>query len=106
MTAEFIGKLLEILLRVALGLGIIFAVMYVLRKTEAKKAKPETTLEARISAKRADGTPPLHYVAFDLENGAHTELRVPPEIYALLAAGDTGRLTFKGEEFVRFERTL
>ena len=36
MDAEFTGKLIEVLLRVALGIGAIFAIMYCVRKSRQR----------------------------------------------------------------------
>ncbi len=103
MNAEFTGRLIEILLRVALGIGAIFAIMYCVRKADEKKLKPEQTLEARIASKRISPDN-IHFVIFDMEDGATVEMRVSEEIYSLIAEGDVGRVTFREREFVRFVR--
>ena len=105
MDAEFTGRLIEILLRVALGVGAIFAIMYCVRRSDEKKLKPEQTLEARVAAKRIDADN-IRFVIFDMEDGATVEMRVSEEIYALIAEGDVGRVTFREREFVRFERLV
>ena len=103
MNAEFTGRLIEVLLRVALGIGAIFAIMYCVRKSDQKKLKPEQTLEARVAAKRISPDN-IHFVIFDMEDGETVEMRVSEEIYALIAQGDIGRVTFREREFVRFVR--
>lgn len=105
MNGASTGEIFNILLRVALGIAIIYGIMRFVRKTEEKKQKPEMTQEAKVAAKRVDtSASPLYYVIFDLENGERLELRVSEEIYALVAKEDMGRLTYRGQEFVRFER--
>ena len=104
MDAAFAGKLFEVLLRVALGVGAVFAIMYCVRKSEEKKLKPEQTLEARVASKRVSPDN-IRFVVFDMEDGATVEMRVTEEIYNLIAEGDVGRVTFREREFVRFERT-
>ena len=103
MDAEFTGKVIEVLLRVALGIGAIFAIMYCVRKSEEKKLKPEQTLDARVASKRVSPDN-IRFVIFDMEDGATVEMRVSEEIYNLIAQGDVGRVTFREREFVRFER--
>ena len=99
------GELFNVLLRVALGIAIVYGIMRFVRKTEEKKQKPEVTLEAKVAAKRIDtSASPLYYAVFDLEDGQRLELRVSEEIYGLLGREDLGRLTYRGQEFVRFER--
>ena len=105
MDAAFTGKVIEILLRVALGVCAIFAIMYCVRRSDEKKLKPEQTLEARVAAKRID-VDNIRFVIFDMEDGATVEMRVSEEIYALIAEGDVGRVTFREREFVRFERLV
>jgi len=104
MDAAFAGKVFEVLLRVALGVGAVFAIMYCVRKSEEKKLKPEQTLEARVASKRVSPDN-IRFVVFDMEDGATVEMRVTEEIYNLIAEGDVGRVTFREREFVRFERT-
>ena len=99
------GELANVLLRVALGIAIVYGIMHFVRKTEEKKQKPEFTLEAKVAAKRVDtSASPLYYVIFDLEDGQRLELRVSEEVYNLVAREDMGRLTWRGQEFVKFER--
>lgn len=96
---------LAILLRVAIGIALVYGIMRFVRRSEEKKQKPEETLAAKVAAKRVDtSAAPLYYALFALENGESLELRVPEEIYGLLAREDVGRLTFRGQEFVKFER--
>ena len=94
-----------ILLRVALGIALVCAIMHFVRRAEDKKQQPERTLEAKVAAKRVDtSAAPLWYLVFDLETGERLELMVSEEVYNLLAREDIGRLTFRGREFVRFTR--
>ena len=94
-----------LLLRVAVGIALVWGIMRFVRRTEEKKQKPLTVLEARVAHKRVDtSAAPLWYALFDLEDGRQTELRLPEETYDLLAVGDVGKLSFRGDEFVRFQR--
>ena len=105
MNAVSTADLAGVLLRVALGIALVYGIMHFVRRAEDKKRQPEQTLEARVAAKRLDtSAAPLWYLIFDLENGVRLELMVTEEIYNLLAKDDIGRLTFRGREFVRFER--
>ena len=99
------NEALNVLLRVALGIALVYGIMYFVRRTEEKTQQPEVTLEAIAVARRVDThAAPLYYVVFDLEDGDRRELLVSEEVYGLIAEGDEGRLTFRGKQFVRFER--
>ena len=105
MNGASAAEIFNVLLRVALGIAIVYGIMHLVRRVEEKKESPELSLDARVAHKRADGAPPVFYATFDCEDGARVELRVPAETYDLLGERDTGRLTFRGQEFVRFART-
>lgn len=78
---------------------------------------PVLTVAARVAAKRMSvsirhhaGDHGMHhsstyyYAAFEVESGDRFELHLPGNEYGLLAEGDTGKLTFQGTRFIKFER--
>ncbi len=45
-----------------------------------------------------------YYVTFQVESGDRMELQVPGQEYGMLIEGDSGRLSFQGTRFLKFER--
>ena len=45
-----------------------------------------------------------HYAEFQPEKGKKLKLQLPKEIYDAIEEGDRGKLTYKGDYFVSFER--
>ena len=45
-----------------------------------------------------------YYVTFEVESGDRMELGVSGSEYGMLAAGDSGKLTFQGTRYLSFER--
>lgn len=65
----------------------------------------ELTVKARVAEKReARGGMGDCHVTFELAEGETRQLRLTGAQASLLAAGDTGRLTYRGKEFVSFDK--
>lgn len=47
-----------------------------------------------------------YYITFENEAGQRFELRVGPNDYGLIVEGDEGLVTYQGEWFKKFERTI
>ena len=96
---------------VTVGFGIVFSKM--ISTGRSNKAAPRLRVRAKVLAKRtriAGARNSGHvrnvcYATFEVEGGDRVELLIPWERYGLLIEGDRGYLTFKGTNFVSFERT-
>ena len=80
------------------------------KQQEANRNAPEETVTARVIGKRTyvSGMRYTHtnyFVSFELGGGARMELMVPGNEYRFLAEGDSGRLTYKGTQFISFTRS-
>lgn len=79
------------------------------RKARANRNAPELTVEATVVAKRihvwGDHSHTDYFVTFQVDSGDRMELEIPDTQYGYLVENDRGRLTFRGTEFLRFERT-
>ena len=92
--------LLIVLLAVAAAVAVV-----VIRARMNGARHLELTVRARVAEKReARGGMGDCHVTFELAEGEMRELRLTGAQASLLAAGDTGRLTFQGRRFVSFER--
>ncbi|GHV43632.1 hypothetical protein FACS189490_13830 [Clostridia bacterium] len=61
----------------------------------------------RQSARQNDGSGFVHYgyfATFEVESGDRIEFSVPENVYAVLAEGDVGKITFQGSKFFSFDR--
>lgn len=71
---------------------------------------PTLTVDARAISKRVNvrgkHSYTSYYITFEFESGDRLELHVPAESYGYIIEGDRGRLTFKGNEFVSFDRAI
>ena len=74
---------------------------------------PVLTVRATIVAKRAAyhhnaGEPAMghttYFATFQVESGDRMELRIPYGQFGYLVEQDSGRLTFQGTRFLKFER--
>ena len=115
--------------------SLIFAAVFLLflitvikniREWNRNNHAPRLTVDAVITAKRADvthhrtanagditgahgymhHTSTTYYTTFQVESGDRMELAVSGSEYGMLAEGDTGRLTFQGTRFLGFERNI
>ena len=78
----------------------------VTQQIEADNRAPQLQVNARVLSRRQSisNSYTVHYVTFELEDGVRMELHLSGHEYGLLMEGDTGRLTYQGTRFVRFER--
>ena len=110
--------LVFLILLLAVGVLVIGGLLYnTLNRRHRHKTQPqplpELTPAAAVVAKRelhssSLQTPALsqYYVTFQFPSRDRMEFLVPARDYGLLAEGDVGRLTFRGEQYIRFEREL
>lgn len=105
------------LLIFAVVIGLFFYILFQAAARQKKnRAAPELVTAAAVVAKREQYRGSLnhdshrvftrYYATFQVSSGDRMELEVPSEEYGLLAEGDVGRLTFRGDQFLRFEREL
>lgn len=80
-----------------------------IRKDRNNRNAPELTVEATLVAKRihvwGDHSHTDYYATFQVASGDRMELEIPDNQYGYLVENDHGRLTFRGTEFLKFERT-
>lgn len=80
-----------------------------IRKDRNNRHSPELTVEATVVAKRihvwGDHSHTDYYVTFQVASGDRMELEIPDTQYGYLVENDRGTLTFRGTEFLKFERT-
>lgn len=94
--------------------GIVYAVVKNLsRKTISSQSAPELTTAAAVVTKREQhGSSIYHpassqyFVTFQFPSKDRMEFQVSSENFGMLVEGDVGRLTFRGTQYIRFEREL
>ena len=83
---------------------------------------PLLTVDAKIVTKRTlishnyfnsndnnihnTSTSTYYYITFQVESGDRIEFHVNASEYGMLAEGDTGKLTFQGTRYKKFERII
>lgn len=94
---------------------------FIISAKEKKKndSAPVLTTEAKVVAKRAEvsvyrhrhqntmsytDTDTTYFVTFQVPSGDRMELETQGYEYGLLLENDTGKLTFQGNRFIKFER--
>ena len=114
------------LMFIAVFLLFLITVIKGIREWNRNNHAPRLTVDAVVTAKRADvthhrtanagditgahgymhHTSTAYYTTFQVESGDRMELAVSGSEYGMLAEGDTGKLTFQGTRFLGFERII
>lgn len=110
---------------VVIGFIVVFGIIIVsavqgIGQWKKNNDSPVLTVDATIIAKRTNvsrsthntGTDSMHhtststtyYVTFEVQSGDRLEFMVQSTEYGMLAEHDTGKLTFQGTRFLKFER--
>lgn len=109
-----------ILFFIIFGGAILFAIYSIFNSVSSSIAEkryndsqPVLTKEVKVSGKRSEvsggrGKHPVstsYYATFEFaEDKKRLELEVEDEDYGLMAEGDSGKLTFQGRRYLKFER--
>jgi hypothetical protein len=97
---------------VIIGLGFVFMIFTFIKNNTRNTGKPKVAAPATIVAKRqelstqSDSHYTWHYVTFEFETRDRIELSVDSLEYGLMVENDKGMLTFQGDKFIGFERTI
>ncbi len=71
-------------------------------------SSPTLTVAVKVLDKRmrvrGDRSRSTYFVTFEVESGDRMELQVADNYYGTIVEGDTGKLTFQGTRFLKFER--
>ncbi len=116
MTLEF-QTLFPIAGIIVISMALI-SIIWGVSNWKRNNRSPELSVAATLVAKRVDTVQQHHQAGygshlitarqctatFQVESGDRLELQVPDYEYNFLTEGDTGKLTFKGSWFVKFER--
>ena len=97
-------------LLVAVGFGMIFS--QIISTGKANKKAPRLQVRAKVLAKRtrisgsrdSGHVRNICYATFEVDGGDRLEFHIPWTEYGLLIEGDQGILTFRGTEFISFQR--
>lgn len=92
--------------------GILFIIVKGVSQWNHNNAQPILSVKAVVKTKRTrvsggheTSSSTHYYVTFEVESGDdHMEFHVPGQEYGVLAEGDTGKLTFQGARYHKFER--
>ena len=98
------------------GAVFVFVLVYIVKQNAKNDNAPRLTVGAKVVDKRTvshrhhhndhlSHRHYYHYVAFELQDGQRTELRVSLGEFDSLAVADTGLLTLQGTRFITFEKT-
>ncbi len=92
------------------GVVILFYKGFVwLSKADSKTSAPAIRVSARVAAKREEvyglggDVHTNYYVTFVLNDGRRAEFNLTGRAYGLLLEGDCGMLTFRGNQYIRFD---
>lgn len=99
---------------------ILFAFFKGIKEWSSNNQQPVLSVVAKIVVKRNHTSRSMHnnnghhhhhtstsyYITFEVESGDRMEFHVSAKEYGLLAEGDTGKLTFQGTRYHKFERTI
>lgn len=103
-----LGKVMAVLFVIAFVTVIVYIIRTGVKHSKAVKNAPQLTVPARVATKRTDvwgdHAHTSYYATFEFESGDRTEFSLTGEQFGMLAEGDSGRLTFKGPQFLSFER--
>ena len=103
-----VGKVLAVLFLIFFVSIIVYMIRTGIKRSRAVENSPQLTVPARVATKRTDvwgdHAHTSYYATFEFESGDRTELSLTGEQFGMLAEGDSGRLTFKGPQFLSFER--
>lgn len=96
----------------------LFTIFFNLKQWRKNNKSPILTVDAKIVSRRQHISRRAHnhndqihhtssskyFVTFEFESGDRLELNVPYNEFGYLVEGDTGKLTFQGTRFHKFER--
>ena len=94
------------------GFAVVMAVVLSKRNAQNRQneASPVLTVDASVVAKRmqvyGDHAYTAYFATFEVPSGDRMELTVSGQDYGYLVEQDRGRLTFQGDRFLKFERTI
>ena len=109
---------LRVMLMIALPLVLtLVMITAIIVKTVSEKVKnsrsPATSVGVKVVGRReqvSGGVNTSHFTSyfatFEDGSGSRVELRLSGSQYGMIAEGDFGRLTYRGTEFISFERDL
>lgn len=116
---SFVPLMIIIVAILIFGL-IIFMIIKGVGQWSYNNSQPVLSVPARIISRRTNvssrisndanavgvhhHTDTSYYIAFEVESGSRMEFQVRGNEYGLLAENDTGKLTFQGSRYLRFER--
>lgn len=99
---------------------LIYKIIRGIGRWNKNNHSPVLTVEAAIVAKRSDvsyhhhngsdgsmahtSSSTSYYATFEVESGDRMELGISGKEFGMLAEGDSGRLTFQGTRFLKFDR--
>lgn len=96
-----------------LAIPVVISMLRVARRHSRNRSVPHRDAEARVVDKRSQvtggGQSPaeqLYFVTFQFPDGNRRELRVPASESGLLVVGDEGRLTWRGTDYLGFDREI
>ena len=80
-----------------------------IKENKYNAAAPQLTVNAKVAAKRtevsgSEFTRTKYFATFEFDSGDRTELKLSGEEYGMLSENDLGSLTFKGNQFISFNR--
>jgi hypothetical protein len=96
---------------------VVGVIVFVIVKASARSARnaaaPEVSAAAHVLDKRIEtsgggdlSVTQRYFVSFEQPGGERFELEVPEREYGLLAGGDAGTVTMKGDRYLGFAREL
>jgi hypothetical protein len=101
-----------VLFIVVVGL-IVLAIVKNAKRAARNIAAPEVSAAATVLDKRIEtsgggdmSVTQTHFVSFEQSSGERFELEVPASEYGLLASGDRGTVTMKGDQYLGFAREI
>ena len=113
--SSFFPVLFPVIFALILGM-VIFVFISAFRQMGQNRRSPVLTVDAFVDSKRKSEsfrhaqndmvsfTDTDYYVTFEVESGDRMEFRVPLDVYTGITEGEYGKVTFRGTEFLSFER--
>lgn len=114
-----IFQLIFIIIFISIIVLFIAGVINSLKEWKTNNNSPILTINVVVIAKRGDishnhyhsessnhhtHSSTSYYVTFEVESGDRMEFNMPGSEYGLIMQGDTGKLTFQGTRYIKFER--
>ncbi len=116
---DSMSVIVPVMFVVVIGM-ILFTVVRGIAQWNKNNHSPVLTVPAKVTGKRTsvsgggmhhqgdhmvhDSSHTFYYATFQVESGDRMELGLSSQEYAMLAEGDTGRLTFQGTRYQGFDR--